>query len=65
MTKLSAEAKVLEDATAHLKKNGLTGGHIVRTWVEHCIWPLQARALPVYTYTGPEDPARVSREELG
>jgi hypothetical protein len=64
LTRLSPEAKALADATVHLKKGGLTGGHIVRTWVERRILPLQARTLPLFQYTGPKDPAGVSWEEL-
>lgn len=65
LTKLSSEAQVLADTPARLKKNGLMRGHIMKAWVEHRVWPLQARALPLYKYTGPEDPVRVSQEELG
>lgn len=65
LTRLSPEAQVLADTTARLKESGPMGGHIIRTWVERCVLPLQARLFLMYKYMGPADPMRVSKDELG
>lgn len=52
-------------AIAHLKDGGLEGEHILWTWVECRVIPLRAREAPMYTYSGREDPMRVSDIELG
>lgn len=62
---LSPNDWAVADATAHLKASELKGGHILKTWVERCILPLQARPAPMYEYTGLEDLTRVSKDELG
>lgn len=62
---ISNDTKLLLDATTRLKDRGLKGIHIMRTWVELRVLPLQARTELMCTYRGPTDPSRVSPDELG
>lgn len=65
LNRLSPDPQALADATAHLKAEGLKGGHILKTWVERCGLPLQARPSPMYGYAGQDVPTWVSGDELG
>ena len=62
---LSRDTKLLVAASAQLKENGLKGIHIMQTWVECRVLPLQAREELMCNNQGPFDPSRVSTIELG
>lgn len=47
-----------------LKNKGLNGLAVVASWVRHRIQPLQEREHYGFKYTGPNDPTRMSKEEL-
>ena len=44
--------------------NNLTGMQIIAIYVRMRVWPLQARAHPMWAYEGPNDSTRMSPVEL-
>jgi hypothetical protein len=42
----------------------LTGIQLMAFFLQRCIQPLQARVLRLWSYSGSEDPSRVSKEDL-
>lgn len=42
----------------------LTGGQVLKMWLERQFQPLAARVDPMYLYEGPEDPTRMASGEL-
>ena len=42
----------------------VNGVDIIRTFLKRWVQPLQAKAHPMFLYTGHNDPTRVSSEEL-
>ena len=52
----------LLEALARLKKNGVTGDHVVYTFLSHRVQPLQYRTHPAFRYEGTKDPSRFSPE---
>ena len=46
-------------AIAHLKNKGITGDHVVFSFVSRRVQPLQHRKHPVFRYEGTQDPTRM------
>ena len=44
--------------------NSVTGVHLIATFVKMRVWPLCARAHPMWEYEGALDATRMSKEEL-
>ena len=44
--------------------NSVTGVHLLATFVKMRVWPLRARAHPMWEYEGALDATRMSKEEL-
>ena len=42
----------------------VTGVHLIATFVKRRVWPIRARAHPMWQYEGPNDATRMSPEEL-
>src|SRR4051794_25246781 len=42
----------------------VSGVDIIHTFLKHRVQPLQARAHPMFLYSGASDPMRVSKEEM-
>jgi len=47
-----------------MKDQGLSGVRVVANFIRHQIQPLQERIHYGFEYTGPEDPTRVTTNEL-
>ena len=47
-----------------IKKKGVTGDHVVFSFVSRRIQPLQHRKHPAFRYEGTKDPTRLSPEEM-
>src|SRR6185295_3158310 len=58
------QVKCLLDAIATSKNKGITGDHVVFSFVSHRIQPLQHRKHPVFRYEGTKDPTRLSPEAM-
>ena len=54
----------LLDAVATLKKKGITGNHVVFSFVSRRIQPLQRRKHPAFRYEGVKDPTRFTLEAM-
>jgi len=54
----------LLDAVATLKKKGITGNHVVFSFVSRRIQPLQRRKHPAFRYEGIKDPTRLTPEAM-
>ena len=48
----------------HMVAEEVNGVDIIRTFLKRRVQPLQARAHPMFLYTGRHDPTRFSTEEL-
>ena len=51
-------------AIAHLKNKGVTGDHVVFSFVRRRVQPLQLRKHPAFRYVGTQDPTRMSPEPM-
>ena len=51
-------------AIAHLKNKGVTGDHVVFSFVSRRIQPIQCRKHPAFRYEGTKDPTRLSPEAM-
>jgi len=51
-------------AIAHLKNKGVTGDHVVYSFVSRRVQPLQHQKHPVFRYEGIQDPTRMSLEPM-
>jgi len=51
-------------AIAHLKNKGVTGDHVVFSFVSRRVQPLQLRKHPAFRYEGTQDPTRMSPEPI-
>ena len=51
-------------AIANFKNKGVTGDHVVFSFVTHRIQPLQHRKHPAFRYDGTKDPTRLSPEAM-
>ena len=51
-------------AIANWKNKGVTGDHVVFSFVSHQIQPLQHRKHPAFRYEGTKDPTRLSPEAM-
>jgi len=49
---------------ANFKNKGVTGDHVVFSFVSHWIQPLQRRKHPAFRYEGTKDPTRLSPEAM-
>jgi len=58
------QVKCLLDAIAMLKNKGITGDHVVFSFVSHRIQPLQRRKHPAFRYEGVKDPTRLTPEAM-
>ena len=47
-----------------MKDQGLSGVGVVASFIRHRVQPLQERIHYGFEYTGPEDPAQVTADEL-
>ena len=56
--------KCLLDAIAMSKNKGITGDHVVFSFVSHRIQPLQRWKHPAFRYEGTKDPTRLSAEPM-
>ena len=54
----------LLDALAKLKKKGVTGNHVVFSFVSRRVQPLQHRKHPAFRYEGTKDPTRFSSDPM-
>ena len=54
----------LRNALATLKKKGITGNHVVFSFVSRRIQPLQHRKHPAFRYEGTKDPTRLLPEAM-
>jgi len=62
-TEEMAEAAPLLETIGGLL-NSVTGVHLLATFVKMRVWPLRARAHPMWQYEGPLDSTRMNKEEL-
>ena len=58
--KLSASSKPLQNG----KNKGVTGDHVVFSFVSRRVQPLQLRKHPAFRYEGTQDPTRMSPESM-
>ena len=54
----------LLEALAKLKKNGVTGDHVVFSFLSRRLQPLQHQTHPAFRYEGTKDPSRMSPEPM-
>ena len=54
----------LLEALARLKKNGVTGDHVVYCFLSCRVQPLQHQTHPAFRYEGTKDPSRLSPEPM-
>jgi hypothetical protein len=64
-----AELKPVLELVSELKKQGVTGAAVARSFCRRMIQPIKDRVHPVYEYWGQSDPTRevyrkVSKEEM-
>ena len=60
----SEQVDCIMKAIAHLKNKGVTGDHVVFSFVSHWIQPLQHRKHPAFIYEGTKDPTRLSPKAM-
>ena len=58
------QVDTLLSALARLKKNGVTGDHVVFSFVSRRVQPLQHRTHPAFRYEGTKDPSRFSPDPM-
>ena len=59
-----SQVKCILGAIAKLKNKGITGDHVVFSFVSRRIQPLQRRKHPAFRYEGTKDPTRLSPEVM-
>ena len=59
-----SQVKCILGAIAKLKNKGITGDHVVFSFVSRRIQPLQRRKHPAFRYEGTKDPTRLSPETM-
>ena len=58
------QVKCILRAIANFKNKGVTGDHVVFSFVSRRIQPLQRRKHPAFRYEGTKDPTRLSPEMM-
>ena len=60
----SEQVDCIMKAIAHLKNKGVTGDHVVFSFVSRRVQPLQLRKHPAFRYEGTQGPTRMSPEPM-
>ena len=58
------QVKCILRAIANFKNKGVTGDHVVFSFVSRLVQPLQRRKHPAFRYEGTKDPTRLSLEAM-